>query len=752
MGSDVSEVQEKQKPALVIKVHISMCKQLLGLVDRISRLIPDIEAAQPRCSLGLQALSQLHTAIAKARELVQNCCTSSKLYLAITGETVKSRFEKVKNLMEQNLSQLQNMVPVDLKLEMTGILSGLRGKKFSVDSCEELAGKALRAILQLDVSPIDSVGNSEIEQLQFAASMLHITSPKDLLIEKRCLKNLLNDVKEGGSTKRKTLKYLYHLLRTHDKLILQGQKRNFSTQQRDVAYLLSVKSDSESTITQSAGFSSRASHAGFLHGPDPPEGFKCPISSRLMHDPVMICSGETYERECIQKWFDDGHDTCQKTGMKLFDLSITPNTHLREKILNWCAEYGNEISDPSIVTSVYDSLETSSNSIRSTSSSMKDINLRIDTSNLSMVSLDSSYTNMSSHGKVENSFSSIKELSGVVESHRFQHYPSIDDIRKQFLSNVRELAWELQCTAIQDVYTYLIYYNPSCAFVSSENFLDPLILFLEDALDKLDREAQKAGSKLFLTFLQAKRREPTQLKEDVYSLLASFLDTEAAEETLAILEVLSTEVSFSRFAASGALTSILRILDSEKRELHQPALKLLHNLSFGIADSSLYKLTSDWVPILVPFLEDDNSSVAGTCLGILENLCRSEEARVFIADTQGCIASIVKLLEKNCSCKDQEHAVRILLDLCLQHEYYCKKVMDEGGIPALCNVSVKGSEKGKAIASELLRQLKDTRYEEDEQECPKSNNGDVLPVRYVENPEPKSSKPSGFMRRLFKKK
>lgn len=58
-----------------------MCKQLLGLVDRISRLIPDIEAAQPRCSLGLQALSQLHTAIAKARELVQNCCTSSKLYL-----------------------------------------------------------------------------------------------------------------------------------------------------------------------------------------------------------------------------------------------------------------------------------------------------------------------------------------------------------------------------------------------------------------------------------------------------------------------------------------------------------------------------------------------------------------------------------------------------------------------------------------------------------------------------------------------
>lgn len=736
MGSDVFEVQETPK------VHKTMCTQLLGLVERISSIIPDIEASQPRCSLGLYALSQLHITIAKARDLVQNCCISSKLYLAITGETVKSRFEKVKNLMEQNLSLLSNMVPVALELEISEIFVDL-SKNFSVDSCEELAGKALRAILQQDVFLVDSLGNSEIELLQFAASMLHLTSQKDLLIERRCVKRLLDDVKEEDSKKRKTLRYLFHLLSKYNKLIVQGKTKKFSTEQA-VAYI-SGKSDSETITTQSLGFVSRASDASLLCSPVLPEEFKCPISSRLMCDPVTISSGQTYERANIQKWFDDGHDTCPKTERKLSDLSITSNTSMRESILKWSMEYGIKISDPSLVTSVYGSLEASSNSLHSTASSMKDIDLQIDMSNSSLESLDSSYSNIS-QAKLENSFGSINESSDV-ECHKFQFYPSIEDIRTQFLSNVRGLPWELQCKAIQDVNTYFIYYNPSCAFVSSENFLDPLILFLGDALDKHDGEAQKAGSQLFLTFLQAKRRKPAHIKEYVYILLASFLATEAAAETLAILEVLSTQVTFSKFAASGVLPSILKILDSHKREFQESALKILYNLSLSINCSSC-QLASDWIPALVPFLEDN--SVAGTCLGILEKLCQFEETRVSIANTQGCIASIVNLLE-DCSCKDQEHAVRILLDLCSQHEYYCQMVLGENWLPALHTVSVNGSDKGKAIASELLRQLRETSYEADEQECPRSN-GDVSQNHHLGNAHPRSSKPSVFIRRLFKKK
>lgn len=36
--------------------------------------------------------------------------------------------------------------------------------------------------------------------------------------------------------------------------------------------------------------------------PVAPEEFRCPISLELMADPVVIASGQTFDRACIQKW------------------------------------------------------------------------------------------------------------------------------------------------------------------------------------------------------------------------------------------------------------------------------------------------------------------------------------------------------------------------------------------------------------------------------------------------------------------
>ncbi|XP_062098902.1 U-box domain-containing protein 12-like [Humulus lupulus] len=35
-----------------------------------------------------------------------------------------------------------------------------------------------------------------------------------------------------------------------------------------------------------------------------PDDFRCPISLELMKDPVIVSTGHTYERSCIQKWID----------------------------------------------------------------------------------------------------------------------------------------------------------------------------------------------------------------------------------------------------------------------------------------------------------------------------------------------------------------------------------------------------------------------------------------------------------------
>ncbi|RVW48220.1 U-box domain-containing protein 15 [Vitis vinifera] len=67
-----------------------------------------------------------------------------------------------------------------------------------------------------------------------------------------------------------------------------------------------------------------------------PHEFLCPISLEIMTDPVIVATGQTYERESIQKWLDSDHHTCPKTGQTLVHLSLAPNYALRNLILQWC--------------------------------------------------------------------------------------------------------------------------------------------------------------------------------------------------------------------------------------------------------------------------------------------------------------------------------------------------------------------------------------------------------------------------------
>ncbi|KAI3778571.1 hypothetical protein L2E82_07949 [Cichorium intybus] len=74
-------------------------------------------------------------------------CESSKLYLALTGNTILIRFIKSKSLLEQSLSQIQNMVPVMLASKMSPIITELRRVKLGLDPYEEEPGKAVRSLL-----------------------------------------------------------------------------------------------------------------------------------------------------------------------------------------------------------------------------------------------------------------------------------------------------------------------------------------------------------------------------------------------------------------------------------------------------------------------------------------------------------------------------------------------------------------------------------------------------------------------------
>lgn len=58
-----------------------MCKILSAIYCRVLAIFPDLEAARPRSTSGIQALCSLHIALEKTKNILQHCSECSKLYL-----------------------------------------------------------------------------------------------------------------------------------------------------------------------------------------------------------------------------------------------------------------------------------------------------------------------------------------------------------------------------------------------------------------------------------------------------------------------------------------------------------------------------------------------------------------------------------------------------------------------------------------------------------------------------------------------
>lgn len=71
---------------------------------------------------------------------------------------------------------------------------------------------------------------------------------------------------------------------------------------------------------------------------DVPSVFVCPISLEPMREPVTLCTGQTYDRSNILKWFALGHNTCPTTMQELWDDSVTVNRTLNQLIHSWFSQ------------------------------------------------------------------------------------------------------------------------------------------------------------------------------------------------------------------------------------------------------------------------------------------------------------------------------------------------------------------------------------------------------------------------------
>ncbi|KAG6729672.1 U-box domain-containing protein 5-like isoform X2 [Carya illinoinensis] len=673
-------------------------------------------------------------------------------FKAVRGNKIASKCQRSKNLLEESLSQIQTMVPHELAEEISHIMDDLTGAKFTLNSSEEEAIKAVRRFLLQCASASDLMETSEIKALQLAASMLDITSPDAIRREKNSIKKKLLEVKYSNLKEKDTLNSLLHLLKKYGHLILQEPSANGCVQHEEA--IAFEKCGCSSTYSQSVEVESQIGcqhhevQIDLSSRAIPPEEFKCPISSRLMHDPVVIASGQTFERMNIQKWFDGGNEICPKTKIKLAHLSLTPNMAMKDLISKWCMANAVTIPDPTMISEVH-AWETSSTSIVSFGSSMNNLHLPVDLSNVSVGSLDSSYALDSSQSyALDSSQSYALDSSHTMskkEEQKSNSYAKIHEIDTEYLSKLAELQWESQCKVVEDVKNQLNESDQACHSMSSDNFVRPLARFLRDALHLHDVKAQRTGSQLLSAFVRKNRTGISYLCEEAFSLLVTFLISEVTEEALGVLEFLSSDPHCkAKIAASGALTSILKMLDSDNRDCQERAIKILCNLSSN-CDICSRIASLECIPKLVPFLVD--STLAGNCVIILKNLCRTDEGRVSIVETNGCVASVAALVAAG-SLEEQENAVSVLLSLCSHRVQYCQLVLrtQEDVISALFDISVNGTDNGKVSARELLRYLRDVKHNDD-RECSGDDMGAFRDTTNLSK-ERNSSKASGFLGRI----
>ncbi|MCO5551506.1 hypothetical protein L7F22_005010 [Adiantum nelumboides] len=71
-----------------------------------------------------------------------------------------------------------------------------------------------------------------------------------------------------------------------------------------------------------------------------PADLRCPLSLELMSDPVIVASGQTYERAYIQQWLDQGNTTCPKSRQTLNHFTLINNFTVKALIASWCEQNG----------------------------------------------------------------------------------------------------------------------------------------------------------------------------------------------------------------------------------------------------------------------------------------------------------------------------------------------------------------------------------------------------------------------------
>ncbi|KAH7545024.1 U-box domain-containing protein 17 [Ziziphus jujuba] len=307
--------QRKNSRSLVRKLEVFVV---------LLECLRDSESTAPRTSV--LCLNELYLLLYRSKILLDYCAQSSKLWLLLQNHSISGNFHD----LNQEISTLLDVFPMkdveigdDVREQILLLQRQSRKSKLFIDKDDD----ALRIIL---FSFLDEFENGRIpdstELRLFFVERLGIKNAKSCRDEIEYLEEQIVN-HEGDVEPTVSVLNGFVALTRYCRFLLFGFEEDevelrVGNQKKPRKGLISQEiADTFVTI---------------------PPDFCCPISLDLMRDPVIISTGQTYERSSITRWMEEGHCTCPKTGQMLINdrLVLVPNRALRNLIMQWCTAHG----------------------------------------------------------------------------------------------------------------------------------------------------------------------------------------------------------------------------------------------------------------------------------------------------------------------------------------------------------------------------------------------------------------------------
>ncbi|KAA0045785.1 U-box domain-containing protein 4 [Cucumis melo var. makuwa] len=251
-----------------------------------------------------QAFEELDHSVDELRVLFENWQPlSSKVYFVLQSETLISKIGKFSLDIFQLLQSSNENLPEELSS---------KSLEHCVQKIKNIGKEEISSVIKDAIrNQVDGIAPSSDVLVKLADS-LSLRSNQAILIEAVALEKLKESAEQAENTgEAEDIDQMIALVtRMHERLIMIKQ--------------------SQSTSPVSI-----------------PPDFCCPLSLELMTDPVIVASGQTYERVFIKNWIDQGLNVCPKTRQTLVHTNLIPNYTVKALIANWCDTNNVKLSDPS---------------------------------------------------------------------------------------------------------------------------------------------------------------------------------------------------------------------------------------------------------------------------------------------------------------------------------------------------------------------------------------------------------------------